>query len=283
MKTIPFFKMVASGNDFIVVDNRKNLIRNPKSFAHAFCRFHYGVGADGLLLIEKSSHADFFLRIINSDGSEAETCGNGFRCAAFFAHKILGFPAKMMFETLAGKISANIVKQFSGQGSCRVCVKMADPHDYRPQVALRGLEKELKKLKGFHGTGFVNTGVPHTVLFLDEINQVPVQVLGGVIRYHKEFAPRGTNVNFAKVTGPKKIEIRTYERGVEGETLACGSGSTAAAYIGILRGRVKPPVQVKTKGGEVLVIDLKYTNRGRPELTLEGNAEFVFRGNIECL
>lgn len=273
--------MVASGNDFIVVDNRKKSITNPKDAAGGLCRFHYGIGADGLLLIEKSKHADFFLRIINSDGSEAETCGNGFRCAALFACKELGFPKKMEFETLAGKISAVVSNVADSRGTARVRVKMASPKDYHPQVALRGLEKEIQKLKGFQGAAFVNTGVPHTVLLVDEIDNVPVAELGRAIRFHKQFAPRGTNVNFVKVTGPKKLSIRTYERGVEGETLACGSGSTAAAYIGILRGRVKAPVRVKTKGGEVLEIDLKYTDRGRLELYLEGNAEFVFRGNME--
>ncbi len=293
MNTIEFYKMVASGNDFLVIDNRKNIIRDPKKFAGDVCRPHLGVGGDGVLLLEPSSRADFFMRIVNADGSEAEACGNGYRCVALFAHKILGAPKKLKFETLSGMIETELVSSFKKgdrqvinavyddcfaacplfDDEARVRAKMANPSEYRERISVPLNDRVLN-------AAFINTGVPHVVIFADKLNDIAVTELGRAVRNHKQFAPRGTNVNFVQATGPNSVSVRTYERGVEEETLACGTGAAAAAVVGVLTGRVAPPVQVKTKGGEALTVHLKQSGANIQDVFLEGNAEFVFEGRL---
>ena len=280
-KTIPFCKAVASGNDFVVVDNRKGLIKNEKKFAQKVCRPHLDIGADGVLLVEKSNKADFFMRIINSDGSEAETCGNGFRCITLYAHCVLGFPKKMKFETLAGMIDGEILSfsqnERPGDAGIWACMraKMVNPKDYKKDIFL-----ELEGIKKLLHCSFIDTGVPHAVIFTEGLESVAVHELGRKVRYHDRFMPRGTNVNFVEITGKSALSIRTYERGVEAETLACGSGSTAAAVIGCLTGHVQSPVKVKTKSGEILTVRMKIAGDKVRNVFLEGDAKIVFEGNI---
>lgn len=263
---LSFHKMVASGNDFIVIDNRRLVIKNPKSFARQFCPSHIGIGADGILLMEKSRKADFKMRIINSDGSEAEACGNGFRCIALFAHRLLNYPKTFRFESLSGIVEARI------QGR-QVAVQLPVPKDLR-------LRAEIEVLGNRLHYSFINTGVPHAVVFVEGLDKIEVHTLGRAIRQHRQFQPKGTNVNFVEVSGRNKIQVRTYERGVEAETKACGTGSTASAIISTLMGFVHAPVKVKTAGGEVLTINFKRENQKIRNVTLQGMANFVYEGQL---
>lgn len=264
MKEIPFYKMVASGNDFVVIDNRRKVVADGVRLSQALCSRHEGVGADGVLLVEDGPKADYRIRIFNADGSEAEACGNGFRCAALLAHERFGFAKKQRFESLSGVIDAEV------KGS-RIRVRLADPGD------LRGREKLQISGRDLH-YDYVNTGVPHTVIFVEGLAQIPVSEIGREIRFHSEFKPAGTNVNFVEVTGPQSIAIRTYERGVEEETLACGTGVSASAIVSSRRGYTKPPVQVKTRGGEVLTVDFSRKGTEIRDVYLEGEARLVFEG-----
>lgn len=266
MKQIPFYKMVASGNDFVVVDNRGGIVPDLKAFTRTVCDRHEGIGADGVILVEKTRGANYRMRIINSDGSEAEACGNGFRCVALLAHERLGFPARHEFEAVAGRIQAGVHQN-------RVRVRMVEPHSLLRDKEISVLGKELRYQ-------FLNTGVPHAVFFVEGLGEIPVEVLGREIRFHSEFSPRGTNVNFVEITGPKQISVRTYERGVEAETLACGSGSTASAILSAEAGYVTAPVFVKTQSGEILKVDFKKNGQKFTNVFLEGEARLVFEGKV---
>jgi diaminopimelate epimerase len=266
-KAIPFVKMVASGNDFVVVDNRGGAVKNLPAFTREVCRLHTGVGADGVLLIERSRRAEFKMRILNSDGSEADACGNGFRrCVARYAHARLGAPADFCFESGSGLIAARV------RGG-RVRVRLATPRDFRAHA-------DLSAGGGRLCYSFINTGVPHAVIFVKALGGVDVGRLGRAVRAHRAFRPRGTNVNFVKVAGRQAIDVRTYERGVEAETLACGTGSTASAIVSSLLGFTRPPVKVRTRGGETLTVDFKYAGGRVAEAYLEGAAHFVFEGTL---
>jgi diaminopimelate epimerase len=266
MKPISFYKMQASGNDFVVVDNRHAAIKDPVHFAKNICTAHTSVGADGVLLFEPSRKADFKMRIINSDGSEAEACGNGFRCIALYAREILKYPARFKFESVSGLINASI------QGK-KICVQLVPPSGIRLQDEIQVLGHRLHY-------SFINTGVPHVVIFVEGLPKIEVENLGRAIRQHRDFSPKGTNVNFVEVKSEKEIHVRTYERGVEKETLACGTGSTASAIISSLLGYTKPPVRVKTSGGEILTINFKRAGQKISEVTLEGEAQFVYEGRL---
>lgn len=265
MNSVTFHKMVASGNDFILVDNRKKVIQDPKSFAKKVCPFHASVGADGVLLLETSRRADYFLRVINADGSEAEACGNGYRLAGLFANQILKSKKRVRFETLAGDIQVEV----NGRGAK---VLMAQPKDFRRDIFLDVAGRKVHCV-------FINTGVPHAVIFSEDLDEAPVFELGRAIRYHEHFKPAGTNVNFVSVAGENRLTIRTYERGVEEETLACGTGSVAAAIVSVLTGRVSIPVEVETKGG-VLKVHFSQKGESVSDVYLEGDAKFVYEGKL---
>ncbi|MBI4115786.1 MAG: diaminopimelate epimerase [Candidatus Omnitrophica bacterium] len=267
MKTVPFYKLVASGNDFVVIDNRKGIVKNPIPFARELCERHTGIGADGVLLMERSKKSDFGMRILNADGSEAEACGNGFRCVALLAHERLGFPKKQRFETVGGIIDAEVKGK-------RIRVRLATPTDLgeKEEILVGG-----RKLH-YH---FIRIGNPHVVIFVEGLSKVPVFEIGKEVRYHSKFQSAGTNVNFVEVKGSQAIEVRTYERGVEGETLACGTGSAASAIVSVHVGYVKQPVQVKTKSGETLALDFKKNGNQIQDVYLEGEASFVFEGKLE--
>lgn len=265
MKTIPFIKMVASGNDFIVIDNRAKIIKDALKFTQKICSLHTGVGADGVLLFEKSAKAAFKMRIINSDGSEAEACGNGFRCIARYAKEKHGFPSQFKFESVSGIIQANVKNK-------SVCVELVKPTGFK--------EGELDVSGHRLHYSFINTGVPHAVIFVEGLPKIDVAALGRAIRYHNHFKPKGTNVNFVEVENERGIRVRTYERGVEAETLACGTGSTASAVISSLAGYTKPPVRVRTSGGEILTIDFVRQGNELKKVTLEGEVEFVYEGKL---
>lgn len=266
MTHIEFVKMVASGNDFVVIDNRREIIHGLKlhAFAREICDRNYGVGADGLIAIEPSKKADFRMRIINPDGSEAEMCGNGARCIALFAKekKIAG--KKMNFETLSGIIEAEVCDDI-------VKLKMPDPTDLRREVRLL-IENED------YMAHFVNTGVPHTIIYVEDLDSWDVKRLGREIRHHKTFAPKGTNVDFVEVQKGNSIRVRTYERGVEDETLACGTGVVASGIISAAMKDFKSPVVCLTKGRDKLKIYFKKNGDNFTDVYLEGGAREVFLG-----
>jgi diaminopimelate epimerase len=265
---IPFYKMQGSGNDFILVDNRRGLLRgkNLRNLAIAVCNRHYSVGADGLIVIVPSKKVDFRWRFFNADGSEAEMCGNGSRCAARFAHIKKIANRKLSFETLAGLIHAEVKKD-------SVKVQLTGASDLRMNIAV--------PYGGSKRTGhFINTGVPHVVFLSDGLDGEDVQNLGSKTRHHKMFQPAGTNVNFVQIKSPNTISIRTYERGVEAETLACGTGCVAAALIAGNLGAVSSPVQVITKSGETLIVSFKSRGHSFSDLYLEGNAGVICEGML---
>jgi len=269
---IKFTKMSASGNDFIVIDNRENQISDVSSqmseFVRETCQRKLGVGADGMLLIEESPKADFKMRVFNPDGGEVEMCGNGARCIALWAkskYKIQNTKCKI--ETRAGILEAEVVSDD------RVKIKMTDPGDPRLNFRLLIDGKEYK----VHS---INTGVPHIVLFAEDLEKAKVKEIGAKIRYHKEFAPEGTNVNFIRVRDGNSLDIRTYERGVEDETLACGTGAAASAIISHLLGKTKSPTRMHTKSGSILTIYFDSSDSKITNLYLEGDAEIVYQGEL---
>lgn len=265
---IPFVKMSGSGNDFILIDHRDPLLSEDqlKGFIRKVCRRRFSVGADGLILIENSTKADFRWRFFNADGSEAEMCGNGGRCAARFAYVKGIAPAQLRFETLAGIIHA----QVDGK---RVKLEMPKPRDVKmdERIFIEGKELTLSS---------INTGVPHAVLFLKEINEIDVVDMGRVIRFHPHYAPSGVNANFIKVEDDSTLSIRTYERGVEDETLACGTGVVASVLISALKGLVKSPVSVRTRGGEILTVHYEIEKDQIKRVFFEGEVHIIYEGEI---
>jgi diaminopimelate epimerase len=264
-----FTKMSGCGNDFIFLDHRDvpwNSWDLPK-MARLLCRRRLSVGADGfvLLLPPEDPDNDFAWRFFNSDGSEAEMCGNAARCAARFA-VVKGLVAKerMRFETMSGVVEA----QLTPRGAK---IWMTEPKEMRPEITVI-LEEGAVEMT------FLNTGVPHAVVFVEDLEEIRVEDLGRKIRYHEAFYPKGTNVDFVQMVGSQALAMRTYERGVEGETLACGTGAVASAIAGHMRSMVRPPVTVKTRGGE-LKIDFQFLGEGRYEnVTLEGDARIIYEG-----
>jgi diaminopimelate epimerase len=263
-----FTKMNGAGNDFILFDNRSGSIDLDRTQIAQLCDRHRGIGADGILLLEKpTNHADFRMRYFNADGGEAEMCGNGARCFARFANKVGGQKGKISFETLAGVISAEL------QGDL-VTLRMTEPTDLRLNVDLP-MTAESKTVH------FINSGVPHVVIPVAKVDDADVRREGAAIRYHKMFSPNGTNVNFIEKRGPNKIAIRTYERGVEDETLACGTGIVASALIFAASEDGEGPVTILAHGGDELQVNFEKTRHQFRNVTLTGPAEFVFEGEIE--
>lgn len=267
---IPFEKMNGTGNDFVIIDNRSLQIpvAEQADLARKICRRMFSIGADGLIFIEESSLADFAWNFYNADGSVAEMCGNGSRCAARFAyrHGIAG--KKMKFITLAGTIEAEI-----GEEEALVRVKMTAPHDFRLGLSLAlGDEDRV--------VGYVNTGVPHAVIFVD-IDDVPVETWGPTVRLHQLFKPKGANANFVRVLPDGRLKVRTYERGVEAETMACGTGCVASALFAAMQKGMESPIEVITSGGEILTIlfDL-FDGPVADNVFLQGLTRVVCTGNL---
>lgn len=265
---IPFWKMSGAGNDFLVIDHRKPLI--PKElmaeFARRVCRRKFSVGADGLFLIEPSEKVDFKWRFFNADGSEAEMCGNGARCVARFAYMHGIAAARMQFETLAGIIDATVA-------DTQVTIRMTSPHSFRfdRQVEVAG------QLLMVHS---VDTGVPHAVIFVDDIQGTDVVGLGRQLRHHPVFAPAGTNVNFVGRSA-EGLAIRTYERGVEDETMACGTGVVAGALIAAAKGMADSPVAMVTSGGIALRVQFTgNTGDAVDQVLLKGPAHLIYKGEL---
>jgi diaminopimelate epimerase len=264
---LSFTKMNGAGNDFILLDNRDEKLVLDSSRIASLCDRHRGIGADGVLAVEVARQgADFRMRYYNADGGEAEMCGNGARCFARFARRLGPDKSEVSFETLAGIIRASFPDN-------NVRVTISDPHSVRSP---RDLQINGRTLN----VHFINTGVPHAVVFADDLGMVDISKDGAVLRSHPVFAPKGTNANFVQVIAPDYIKIRTYERGVEGETLACGTGVCAGALLHHLRSGSRSPVFVEVRGGETLQVAFEKTARGFRDVTLTGAADFVFEGTI---
>ncbi len=268
MSQIPFFKMSGSGNDFIVIDNREPVVadENLAEFVARVCRRQMSVGSDGFILIENAVGADFKWRFFNSDGSRAEMCGNGARCAARFAY-INGIAGpEMTFQTDAGIVQARVRDK-------QVKINLPAPKDL-------SAEGTVELAGGPISVSSINTGVPHVVVPVVDLEHAEVVRIGREVRYHAQYAPAGTNVNFMQSLKGNRIAIRTYERGVEDETLACGTGSIASAIIAAVKYGKKSPVDVLTRSGEELKIYFSRENEVFDQIFLEGSARVIYTGSL---
>ena len=266
--------MVAAGNDFVVIDSKSTAgVKNLAALSQRLCNRKYGIGADGVLILQRSNSR---MRIFNADGSEAEMCGNGARCAAWFAYNRWNTRAQSSLKTLAGMISTHILTEERPQAAGAVKIKLTAPKDIKLHIPVKAPARTCK-------VNFINTGVPHTIIFVDDLAHINVKELGRYFRYHRRFAPRGTNVDFVQITGADSISVRTYERGVEDETLACGTGVSASAIITALElgnPSVKNTMRVLTKSGEILKVHFTRIHDIIAEVWLEGDARFVFDGFV---
>ena len=263
---IKFTKMSGSGNDFVIIDNRVPVVseETKRDFARRVCVPKTSVGADGLIFIENSDVADFKWDFYNNDGSSAEMCGNGGRCVARFAYENKIAASHLSFETTAGIITADV-------DGTSVKVKLTTPKDFLQDIScdLNGATYKVDS---------INTGVPHAIVYCDDLEAVDIQAIGRGIRTHPKFAPAGTNVCWVQKKNAHALSIRTYERGIEAETLACGTGAVASALLASYRQQVEPPVEVKTRGGDILKIHFKASNGLVGEVYLEGPTAITFEG-----
>lgn len=268
MGRIDFIKIVASGNDFVIIENRLpfTIYRLP-NLAKKICDRKYGIGADGLLVLERSKIADIKMRIFNPDGSEPKMCGNGARCIVLYAKsKIQNPKSQIKIETKAGVIETKV----NGEN---VKIKLTSPKDLRLNLPIKVNQRILH-------INFINTGVPHTVIFVEGLERIDVVTLGRQIRYHRKFRPQGTNVDFIQILNNNSIKMRTYERGVENETLACGTGAVASALVVSGHSSVvsKNKINVQTKSGEILRVYFDKVNDEFKDVWLEGKAKIICKG-----
>jgi diaminopimelate epimerase len=263
-----FTKMNGAGNDFVMVDNRSGGFSYQRETIAHLCDRHRGVGADGLIAAELPTSADAQLRMryFNADGGEAEMCGNGARCFSRFGARLLGVERALRFETLAGTLTAELLGE-------EVQLAMSQPHGL-------ALHTELNAGNESVTVHFLNTGVPHAVVIREHLATTDVRTLGAALRFHEHFAPKGTNVNFVEVVAPSKLNIRTYERGVEDETLACGTGVVASALLHHVLHGAPSPVSVRVKGGDTLVVAFEREGESFKNVTLRGPADFTFEGRV---
>lgn len=256
MSNISFEKYQGAGNDFIIIDNRTGHF--PKQDAQLIsnmCRRRFGIGADGLILIENSTQAHFRMIYFNADGYEGSLCGNGARCAVQFAYRRGICPESVVFEAYDGMHNAEVLGE-------EVKLKMQDV------LRIETMAEEAC---------FLDTGSPHYVQWVKNLPAFPVVEEGRRIRYGEPFGQKGTNVNFIEQKAPGVIAIRTYERGVEDETYACGTGATAAALVAALQG-MAPPIKVEALGGTLTVYFKRQSPEQFTDIYLQGPATFVFSG-----
>jgi len=261
--------MNGAGNDFVLMDNREGKIQLTEDQIKRICDRQRGVGADGLMLLvpSRTGQADWAWDFFNNDGSKAEMCGNGARCFARFVQKTAGAGGSITFETGAGIIRTD----FDGS---LVTVYLTPPKGIR-------LDDKVTLSHGTETIHSVNTGVPHAVIFVPDADLAMVQSLGREVRNHSHFAPRGTNVNFVQLQPSGRIRVRTYERGVEAETFACGTGVTASALVSSLLHSMPSPVAVQVQSGEILEVSFDRVGSEFSNVRLKGPADFTFEGKID--
>lgn len=274
MASIEFYKLQASGNDFVLVDNQKLSIQNRAlpGIAKKLCQRKFGIGADGLLVIERSKKASFKMRIFNPDGSEPSMCGNGARCAGLWAHKRKS-SRLISFETKAGFVES--VTRLNRKG-VDVKIRILEPKNIKLDLPLKVLRRKLT-------VNSINTGVPHVVIFVEGLDKIDIERIGRAIRFHAKFKPQGTNVNFVEITGKDSLALRTYERGVEEETLACGTGVVASAIVTKLKLkniRAKNKVNATTRSREKLRVYFDAKKNKITNVWLEGKAYLVYKGQM---
>lgn len=268
---IPFTKLSGAGNDFVIIDNRSGRVEDASALARLVCTRRLSIGADGLILIETSPRATFRMRYLNADGSETEFCANGTRCAARFAFSNVIAPRRMTIETAAGVVPAEI-----GEGRVRIGIPV--PSGFTPV-------RELTLASGVRISGtYVVVGVPHYVIFVKGgLWEAEIDATGRAIRHHPDLRPGGANVNFVQIDARDRLSLRTWERGVEAETLACGSGIVASATTAAVAGRVESPVTVLTRSGIEVRVEFEMTDDAlRPvrNASLTGDARIIFKGEI---
>lgn len=260
--------MNGAGNDFVLLDNRAGELKLTRQEITQLCDRHRGVGADGVLVLENAANgADFRMRYYNADGGEAEMCGNGARCFARFARQVAGAREEISFETPAGVIGAKL-------GGDLVSLQMSEPNDMKLGLEISANGEQVRG-------HYIDTGVPHIVVAVADIEKVDVRKAGAALRRHEMFSPRGANANFSEKRGRRRIAIRTYERGVEDETLACGTGVVASALIFAATENVDGPIGVLVRGGNELTVGFKLEGEQFTNVTLTGPADFVFEGTID--
>lgn len=267
---IEFTKATASGNDFVIIDSRNKIFDfNYNNFVKIACNRKFGIGADGVIFIEKDNDCDFLMRYFNSDGSEGSLCGNGARCASKYYSKYTN-KKKLSFKAIGKKYESDILDN---------SVRLYLP-DLSNEIKNYNFIIENYDLNAF----FINTGSPHIIIFENEfkkigdIQQLDVYKYGNLIRNHSSLLPDGSNINFVKIIDDNSIRIRTYERGVEDETLACGTGSIASAIISYLTFNMKKPIRILTQGGEIFIVNFDQNNTIIEKISLEGSAKLVFDG-----
>ncbi len=285
-KKIPFMKFSGAGNDFIVVDNRKRVVDPGKmsAFVASVCTQHISVGADGLIFIEKAPKAHFRWRFYNNDGGEADFCGNGARCVARFAYLKGIAPKKMRFEGAAGVVEAvvdgeSVTVSVPDPTDLRLNIRLDIPPQRRRKTDLTAPSQPSSIVMTLEGHA-VNTGVPHFVYFVHDISTAEVIGLGHLIRDHEAFKPAGTNVDFVEVVDRGTIRIRTYERGVEDETLACGSGAIASALVAAVIHKVESPVSVVPLSRRPMTVSFRKDGNRFAEVSLTGEARAVYEGEM---
>ena len=270
-ESVPFYKMQGCGNDFVVIDNREVKVPEARmaEWATKVCARAFGVAADGIFFLENApegSGLDYRWHFYNNDGSRAEMCGNASRCAGKLAHAIGLAPQVHTFGTDAGPIRAEVLTE--GPDAGQVKVQLTPPTGLVTDLAL-DLDGQALTVH------FVDTGVPHAVLVFDDVAAVDLQALGSGLRFHPHFAPAGTNVNFIQVLDRSTMLLRTYERGVEDETYACGTGAAASQLVANKLGLTDATARLTTSGGEVLTVALD-----QGTVFLQGNAELTFQGQL---
>ncbi len=272
---IPFTKMNGAGNDFVMSDNRELNFDLSGGDIRIVCDRKRGIGADGVILIEPEDNADFRMRYYNADGTEAEMCGNGARCAALFA-STLGLGEAADDVTVVSFAAQPGLMEASVRGD-RISVAMTEAIGFERDVI-------LDTTAGKETVHLVNTGVPHAIAIVEEWDSITDEAVcerGRLIRQHKKFLPAGINANFVHCRKDGIVEIRTYERGVESETLACGTGSVAAAVVAGHLGLAESPVRLFTRGGEMLEVAFSMSPTGASGVTLEGPAAVNFEGFVD--
>ncbi|MFA6957368.1 MAG: diaminopimelate epimerase [Thermoanaerobaculia bacterium] len=272
-KSLPFefSKMAGGGNDFVVIDNRARVIVDGESLARRICTRRLSVGADGLILVESSAKATIRMIYFNSDGSRADFCANGTRCAARFAFLNVMAPRRMTIETDSGVVSAEISES-------SVTLTLPAPRNFQP-------DKPLETGGGTAEGSFIVVGVPHYVTYVHgDLWSRDIETIGRALRQHRELAPEGANVNFVSITSRDEIRVRTYERGVEAETLSCGSGVVASSCVSALLGKVDRTISVLTRSGIRYLVEMEIEEAGGVrsvrQVKLSGDARLVYKSEL---